>query len=340
LPNRATIRDRLEKLLSSLFRQEMTVRFFLEDAGVQDELILPWGVVSRLFYWRAVCQQVDFGIIPSEKLKELGVPDGLTALVRTALIPGKYYPGNPELLRLRADLETLNVAKQPAPAVVLKMLFLGASPVDMQSLRIGRELRAIQEGVKHPGLPVQVELKDFLAAEPDKILSAIVREKPDLVHFAGHGVENGSIALEGPAGERVLVGADRLGRLFQETNQPPNLRPTRCVILNACHSAAAAREISRSVDVVIGTDTEIGDDAALAFTQGFYLGLADGRSIGNAIELGKVQMDLVSGGEDTNSRDLAAAPDPNQSVVSPKRFIVVPRSGVNPNQLFLSQPGR
>jgi hypothetical protein len=275
-------------------------------------------------------------VIPPEKLAELGAPDGLTALAQTAF---KAFAGNRELPGILAGLRQLHAGRPPGQAALVKVLFLAANPLETPRLRIGREFRAIEECLQHPGLPVKVELKSFWAAEPGKLLESILRQKPDVVHFSGHCEDPDGIALEGPDGESVLVGAEPLGQLFVQLNQPPVPRPVRCVVLNACRSEPVARGLSRSVDVVTGTDAEVGDDAAIAFAQGFYLGLADGRSVGNAAGLGKAQMDLVARGDGMSLRDLlgeAGDPDPESS----ERIVVVSRKGVKPDQLFLGQPGR
>jgi hypothetical protein len=330
VPNRAQLRDQIEVELSNLFQEWLPVKFLLQDAGVPANQVLPFGGMPPLLYWKAICQLVDSGVVPQEKLQEKGYPDGLTALVEAAL---GSYPGNGKLLRVRDELGRLNKGAA-ARLAVLKVLFLCAAPVDLTPLRAGREFRAIQECVQHPGLPVRLELTAFWAAQPDQLLKPIVHEKPALVHFCGHGEEDGSLALEGAKGETVMIPAGLLGKVFEQVNQPAEQPPVRCVVLNACHSQAAAQAASASVDVVTGTDWEVGDDAAIAFAQGVYTGLADGRSVGNAIGLGRVQMDLVAHGNATVN--LPQVPNPTTS----QRMVVATRKGVNPDQLFLGQPAQ
>jgi hypothetical protein len=60
----------------------------------------------------------------------------------------------------------------------------------------------------------------------------------------------------------------------------------RCIVLNACFSLEQAHAINRYIDFVIGMPSSIDDDPAIAFSYGFYLGIANERSIENAFKQG------------------------------------------------------
>lgn len=62
----------------------------------------------------------------------------------------------------------------------------------------------------------------------------------------------------------------------------------RCVILNACYSAAQAKGISQHIDFVIGMTHAVADDAAIRFSEAFYRGIATGRSVQEAFDLGRI----------------------------------------------------
>ena len=66
----------------------------------------------------------------------------------------------------------------------------------------------------------------------------------------------------------------------------------KCVVLNACYSAAQAEAIVKHIDYVVGMDDSIGDRAAIAFAVGFYQGCGAGESFDEAFRLGKIQIGL------------------------------------------------
>ncbi|MGL5793589.1 MAG: ATP-binding protein, partial [Waterburya sp.] len=81
-----------------------------------------------------------------------------------------------------------------------------------------------------------------------------------------------------------------------------------CVVLNACYSQVQAIEINQHINYVIGTKKDIRDDAALAFSIGFYEALGDGESIERAYEFGRNRIQLsIYGNNSTRERKLVPA---------------------------------
>ena len=65
-----------------------------------------------------------------------------------------------------------------------------------------------------------------------------------------------------------------------------------CVVLNACYSEALGSALAVHIRHVIGMRTAIGDEAALVFSDGFYVGVAAGEPINRAFEFGLAQIML------------------------------------------------
>src|SRR5262245_42609469 len=74
----------------------------------------------------------------------------------------------------------------------------------------------------------------------------LLRYRPHIVHFSGHGSQDSQIILQSDNGAHP-VSADALSSLF--TILKDNLR---CVVLNACYSAEQAQSIAVHIDCVIG----------------------------------------------------------------------------------------
>ena len=66
----------------------------------------------------------------------------------------------------------------------------------------------------------------------------------------------------------------------------------RLVVLNACYSEEQARAIVEEIDFVVGMADEIGDEGARVFAASFYRGLAYGRSVRSAFDLGLNELQL------------------------------------------------
>jgi hypothetical protein len=107
--------------------------------------------------------------------------------------------------------------------------------------------------------------------------------KPHIIHFSGHGEEEGIILLNRKDNELVL-NSEAAKLLFS-----PLSGSTKLIILNSCLSSIQAEVISNCGDFyVIGNNQEIGDDAAICFAEGFYLGLSLDQTYREAFTKGKV----------------------------------------------------
>ncbi len=167
------------------------------------------------------------------------------------------------------------------------ILFLAADPSDGARLRLGEELREIQEKLQLARLREQFNLQQRMSARPVDISQALLDVQPQIVHFSGHGLASGELCFENQSGKLQPIPPDALAALFEQFSSH-----VECVILNACYSASQAQAISAHIHYVIGMDRQIGDRAAIAFAIGFYQALGAGRAIEDAYKLGCVQIRL------------------------------------------------
>lgn len=180
--------------------------------------------------------------------------------------------------------DALDAAK---PARPIKILFLAANPIDTQALRLDEEMRAIDTALREADFRDRFEIAQQWAVRIGDLQAALLRFRPDIVHFSGHGTESSEIVLEGPSGNGQVVAQDALGRLFSVLRD--NIR---CVVLNACYSEPQAQAIAEHIDCVVGMTQAVGDDAAIEFSTGFYRALGYGRDIQTAFALGANLIDL------------------------------------------------
>jgi acyl carrier protein len=164
---------------------------------------------------------------------------------------------------------------------MISILFLSADPTDQTRLRLGEEAREIEEKLQ---LSRQRDNFDFivrLSVRPQDISQAMLDIGPQIVHFSGHGNEEGALCVENLSGHTLAIDAEALAMLFENFAGQLN-----CVILNACYSAVQAKAIARYIPYVIGMSKEVGDLAALSFSIGFYQALGAGRNIEQAFKMG------------------------------------------------------
>jgi hypothetical protein len=143
-----------------------------------------------------------------------------------------------------------------------KILILTAIP---HGLRFDKEIREIEEAIRLGTNRDLFEIRKINAVRPKDILSAMDEEKPQIVHFCGHGSEDGSLWLEDDGGNDKSVTPEALASLFKLHS-----KYVKCVLLNACHSEKTAIKISQYINYVIGMNQTIKDRPAIAFAQGFY----------------------------------------------------------------------
>ena len=163
-----------------------------------------------------------------------------------------------------------------------KILVLASNPLDTQQLGLRQEFRKIEEARKDSQNKHKFTVERVTATTVDDLQREILETKARIVHFCGHGLGDKGLVLETQLAKQQPISTQALGGLFKLlANQ------VECVILNACYSQAQAAEIKQHINYVIGTVTAIRDDAAIAFSKGFYTALFSGKSIESAYELGK-----------------------------------------------------
>jgi len=160
------------------------------------------------------------------------------------------------------------------------ILILAANPKNTPPLRLDQEAREIGNGLERAQKRDEFILKQKLAVRPVDVRRAMLDDKPNIVHFCGHGSENEGIVFEDENGYTKLVGTDTLAGFFELFADK-----VECVILNACYSEVQAEAIARHIPYVIGMKKAIGDTAAIEFAIAFYDALGAGESVEFAYKL-------------------------------------------------------
>lgn len=164
---------------------------------------------------------------------------------------------------------------------VKTILILSANPKGTKSLRLDEEIREIKDGLLRAKIRDQFFIEAESAVRSIDIHRALLKVKPQIVHFSGHGAGEEGLVFEDEIGQEKLVNAEALANLFELF-----AGHVECVLLNACYSEIQAKAIAQHIDYVIGMSQEIGDKAAIKFAVSFYDALGAGESIEFAFKLG------------------------------------------------------
>jgi hypothetical protein len=199
------------------------------------------------------------------------------------------------------------VSAGPAPANVTKILFLSANPDQTIRLRLDAEMHAIDQALQSTPLRDRFDLKQQWAVRYGDLQGLLLRHRPHLLHFSGHGTTADEIILEDDAGNSHPVAAQALSQLFSLLKEQ-----IRCVLLNACYSEQQAKSIAQHIDAVVGVSSAISDTASIHFAASFYQALGFGRSVKAAFDLGCSQIDLANLEEQDKPRLFALRVDPAQ----------------------------
>jgi tetratricopeptide (TPR) repeat protein len=165
----------------------------------------------------------------------------------------------------------------------LRILVITSRPLVTESgepislLDVETERRRISEGLQKSGIAALVH---FLPEATTREVQHELSKPWDVVHFTGHGTDEGSLVLEDGFGVAHLLSAADTAKMFTERDVP-------IVFLSACFSeAVGSKLIAAGVHSVIAIDatTPIADYAAILFAEHFYRAFAQQRTIRKAFE--------------------------------------------------------
>jgi len=189
---------------------------------------------------------------------------------------------------------------RPDPPTRRTILMLMSNPVDTQQIRLDEEHRAIDRAIVRARHRDRIDLRAGMAPRYRDLQELLLRHRPAVLHYAGHGKLDG-IALMDDRGYTYMVRVDVLEQLFAIVG--PWLR---CVVLNACLTAAQAKVIADHVPCVVGNSRSVPDHVAIEFAAGFHYALAEGESVATAFQLGRSRLTLS--GRDARDPVLIAKP--------------------------------
>lgn len=179
------------------------------------------------------------------------------------------------------------LARQKGPRASLRVLYLQANPTSQHRLRTDAEFRMVQEAVRGSKYRDHIKLVSAPAADAKSVLDGINDQRPQIIHFSGHG-GGGSIWLDdGKVNKSIgrAMNFDLLADALKATSSPPTL-----LVLNACDTLQGAGVLLDAAKVVIGMSDSVSDFGAATFAAQFYAAIASAQPISVALEQGILAM--------------------------------------------------
>lgn len=170
----------------------------------------------------------------------------------------------------------------------IRILFLSSNPWNVSRILVDEEAREVFERIHEGPHSDRFELHNQVAVRPRDLQRLLLKYRPHIVHFSGHGSKRQRIILSGTNGHGKTVDQQGLANIFALYNGH-----VRLVLLNACFTKAQARSISEVVDYSIGTSRAIGDKACVAFAGAFYRALGFNKSLKEAFESARAELALT-----------------------------------------------
>jgi hypothetical protein len=194
-----------------------------------------------------------------------------------------------DVLPLTTPATAVVVERAPAPLVTerrsVRVLFVAGDRggTQVNQLQIPNEYHAIQATLRGCLYRDLLALANPILGATRERLAEAYRERPAVVHFAGHGDERSLSIIEdkGLIASATSLDATQLASLIRAMNS------VRLVVLNACGSDHVAKELVTmgAVEWAIGWQGKVSDSAAIAFSRALYGALGDGRSVSDAVAL-------------------------------------------------------
>ena len=301
----------LRRLENRAIDQDSLIQFGVQLA----DLLLPLGEIRTLFEQAVKDAGQDGGVrlrlLTSEpELSRLPWEYSYLPLYKGAIDYRHFLVLNPQISLVRHEpIAKRHPKVEGATSNTLRLLVAMANPKgDLNLEKEKNNLTTVLDGFKVDG--VTFEWQPLLENATVQDLTSALMKKPELFYFAGHGQfdKEGYIQLQGATpGSAQAMPATQLALRLKQAG-------VRVAVFGACESAQrdgasewagiAPTLVAEGVPVVVAMQYEILDKHAIAFSEAFYVALAAGLSVDEAVSSGRLAM---LGQEVSNQRTLVPA---------------------------------
>lgn len=167
-----------------------------------------------------------------------------------------------------------------------KILFLTANPADKENLAVNKEATKVQ--VDSQGRALDVVTCPHI--DRGSMIKMVAFEKPQIVHFSGHGSKGGIVMANLDDNRAEEVDTEDLKKMFALFKKVG----VKCVVLCSCWSFNQAKAISELGIPVVGMLRRIEDDEAILFSRSLYHLLVSNNPLELIFELARAHVKASS----------------------------------------------
>lgn len=224
-----------------------------------------------------------------------------------------------ELQKNATCLLSEEIKKMKEPREKINILFLGANPdiiypdgTRQDKLKLDKEAREIREAITKSLKRDSINFETRWAVRTSDLFQAINEVSPTIIHFSGHGTDNGELVLQDNHDQPKFVDIEAIVKMIEASTD--NLR---LVVFNNCYSSLFAEKVSEIVEASIGMNDSISDEAAIAFSSQLYSSIGFGNSLEKSYNQAKSRV-LLEGLHEDSIPELYL----NQQINASEIFIV------------------
>ncbi len=259
----------------SLAELKEIVRDFIGRAKTRAaiEEIFNWAQANHQEQLKDDISLLKKGLVDLERKKRLGLLSNSEANIEGNIITHNVL----NLLSHENEKKPKHFTpphKKPSSPAMLKILMLTANPATTTKLNLDKEHSTITQKLQQEQAFFNIILRKAVSDSEFKEFTQ--QEQPSILHFSGHGQHTGISVQNDDKNGAILIPTSGLKSLFKFFKKKFKIE---VVLLNACYTLTQAATIAAYVDYVIGTTVGLQDEAAIAFSSGFYYQLAENRSL-------------------------------------------------------------
>ena len=189
-------------------------------------------------------------------------------------------------LELSNEVQKLKEAKDK-----INILFIGANPT--LNLNLEKEAREIREAIIKSLNRDSINFETRWATRTTDLFQYINEVNPTIIHFSGHGTENGELVFQDNNDNPKLVSREAITEMINASSDE-----VRLVVFNNCFSSVIAEGVVKNIESAIGMNISIGDDAAIQFASQLYSSIGFGLSLERAFNQAIISLKLEGIDED------------------------------------------
>jgi hypothetical protein len=170
-----------------------------------------------------------------------------------------------------------------------RILFICSLPRGKHEVRFTDEIGTIEELLLSGASRDEYDFAPKMSVKPLLLMRTIAgssaQSAPFIVHFSMHGDKDKGLIFSDEKQQPAFQSKEYILDLF-DTLVDEEWKVS-CLVFSACHSKPFAEKLTDVVDVCIGIEGAIPDEAMIRFSHGFYAALFDNWDIKQSFKRGK-----------------------------------------------------